>query len=85
MRNLSTIAEEIIKDWSSCQVGIYFGAKPYLSAMRTLTSLNDFYGMDSGRDIVLRFLTNAGTWRGSKAREIKAELRAMLDNKSKRK
>lgn len=78
MRNLSTIAEEIIKDWSNCQVPIYFGAKPYLNAMRSLSSLNDYYGMDDGRSIVRYFLSNAGTWRGETARRIKAELRGML-------
>jgi hypothetical protein len=46
--------------------------------MLTLQSLEDNYFQDSGRDIVLRFLANATTWRGEKARTIKKELRKIL-------
>lgn len=77
-RYLSTIAEEIIADWSNCQVTISAAAKPYLSAMRSLSTLNDFYGMDKASSVVRYFLANAGTWRGQTARRIKAELNLML-------
>jgi hypothetical protein len=46
--------------------------------MQTLNSVNDNYGMDSGRSIVNYFLANAGTWRGETARRVKAELKAMV-------
>ena len=78
-RYLSTIAEEIIADWSNCQVTISAAAKPYLSAMRGLSSLDDFYGMDKAVSIVSYFLANAGTWRGETARRVKTELNKMLD------
>lgn len=74
MRTLSEIAREIRKDWSK----VYFGAVPYLDAMSTLNSINDNYGYDSGKSIVLYFLANAGTWRGDVARRVKAELKAMV-------
>lgn len=74
VRSLSVIAQEIRRDWNT---KIYFGARPYLSAMQTLNSINDDYGMDSGKSIVLYFLANAQTWRGDVARRIKAELKAM--------
>jgi hypothetical protein len=54
--------------------GIYFGAKPYLDAMYSLNSVNDNYGMDSGKSIVLYFLSNATTWKGEIAKAIKKEL-----------
>lgn len=72
-RPLCEIAAEIKKDWKK----VYFGAKPYLDAMATLNSINDNYGWDSGKTIVLYFLGNAATWRGETAKRIKAELKAM--------
>lgn len=73
-RLLSDIAFEIKRDWKN----VYFGAVPYLHAMMTLNSINDMYGMDSGRSIVAYFLGNASTWRGETARRIKKELNDML-------
>ena len=73
-RPLCEIAAEIRKDWGK---KVYFGAKPYLDAMATLNSINDNYGWDSGKTIVLYFLGNASTWRGETAKRIKAELKAM--------
>jgi hypothetical protein len=55
--------------------GIYFGAVPYLEAMFTMNSVNDNYGMDSGKSIILYFLSNANTWKGEIAKAIKAELK----------
>ena len=72
-RPLSVIANEIKKDWKN----VYFGAIPYLMAMECLNSINDNYGMDSAKSIVLYFLSNASSWRGEKAKAIKAELKKM--------
>lgn len=77
-RPLYQIASEIRKDWrATSKNGIYFGAKPYLDAMECLNSINDNYGMDSGKSIVLYFLSNASTWKGETAKRIKAELKKM--------
>jgi hypothetical protein len=46
--------------------------------MRSLHSLTDRYYYDSAESVVRYFLANAGQWRGPVAREIKAELKAML-------
>ena len=73
-RPLYEIANEIRKDWGA---KINFAARPYLDAMATLTSINDNYGWDSGKSIVLYFLSNASSWRGETAKRIKAELKAM--------
>jgi len=72
-RPLYEIAREIKQDWTK----VYFGAVPYLDAMSTLDSIEDNYIMDSGKSIVLYFLSNAGMWRGEVARTIKKELKAM--------
>ena len=73
-RPLHVIAREISADWRKP----YFGAVPYLDAMRTLNSIRGEYYNDSAQSIVAYFLANAGTWRGDNARRIKAELKELL-------
>lgn len=73
-RLLKDIAHDIRKDWKN----VNYAAVPYLDAMDSLFSINDMYGCDDARSIVLYFLSNATSWHGPKAREIKAELKAML-------
>ena len=75
VRPLYVIAREIDADWGN---KIYFGARPYVSAMAGLDSIDEAYLFDSARSIVQYFLANAGSWRGDTARRIKAELKAML-------
>jgi len=74
VRTLSEISREIRKDWKN----VYFGAVPYLNAMSTMNNVRDNYGLDSGESIVMYFLSNAGSWRGEVAKEIKKELKTML-------
>jgi hypothetical protein len=73
VRPLYEIAREIRSDWKK----MYFGAVPYVQAMSSLGSINDQYGYDSAKSVVLYFLANAGTWRGETAKRVKAELKAM--------
>lgn len=73
-RSLAAIAREIRAIWPN----VWFGAVPYLDAMRTMDNVSENFGADSGRSIVAYFLANAQTWRGPDARRIKAELNAML-------
>ena len=74
-RTLHEIAADIRKDWGA---KVNFAAKPYLDAMASLTSINDNYGWDSGKSIVLYFLGNASSWRGETAKAIKKELKSMV-------
>lgn len=74
VRPLYIIAEDIEDDWKH----INFGAVPYLEAMLSLNTMTDKYGADDAESIVLYFLANATSWRGEKARQIKAELKGML-------
>jgi hypothetical protein len=78
MRTLREIATEAINDWQLARGGCNYAARPYLRAMLELDTLNDAYGADDARSIVLYFLSNATTWRGPVARRIKAELKSML-------
>ena len=72
--SINQIARLIQKDWGK----VNFAAIPYLDAMYALTTIDNQYGMDSGRDIVNRFLGNAGQWRGETARAVKTELKRRL-------
>lgn len=76
-RPIHEIATEIRADWTR----IDSAAAGYLRAMDALTNINERYGQDSAREVVIRFLSVANTWRGETARRIKAELNAMLDKK----
>ena len=73
-RSLNVIAKEIRSDWKS----VNYGAKPYLDAMGCLENVSDNFGMDTGKSIVLYFLSNASTYRGETAKRIKAELKKMV-------
>lgn len=77
MRPINQIAQEINSKW----VNMYFGARPYVSAMACLSGINDSYGYDSAKSIVNYFLANASSWRGEDARRIKAELKQLLKTK----
>jgi hypothetical protein len=76
-RSLGAIAQDIARDWKA----VNYAARPYLDAMYTLNSISDRFYMDSADSIVRYFLSNSTAWRGDKAREIKAELKAMLAGK----
>ena len=71
---LRQLALEIYKDWKN----VYFGAKPYLTAMATLDSIDQMYYCDTGKSIVSYFLCNANNWKGETARNIKKELKKRL-------
>jgi hypothetical protein len=73
-RLLSIIALDVYIDWKN----ISPHALPYLQAMRKLDTIDDKFGIEYGSEIVTRFLGNAGTWRGTKAKEIKLELQTIL-------
>ena len=73
-RPISDIAWDIKAHWPKP----YFGAVPYIDAMRTLYDVTDNYCNDSAKSIILYFLANASTFRGEDAKRIKAELKKMV-------
>ena len=70
-RPIYEIAREIRNDWKK----VNYAAAPYLDAMFSLNDIKDSYYMDSGKSVVLYFLSNAGSWRGETAKRVKKELR----------
>jgi len=74
VRPLSVIAADIRKHWAN----VNYAAKPYLDAMSQLNRITDDYYQDSGKSVVLYFLSNATSWRGEDARRIKTELKGMV-------
>lgn len=78
-RLLYEVAAEVRRDWrKDGKPNVWFGAKPYLSAMECLDGMDSYYGVESAADVVMYFLVNAKTWRGETAKRVKAELNAML-------
>jgi len=73
-RPIYEIASEIRRTWKK----VNYAAVPYLDAMREISSIDDNYMYESAKEQVIRFLCNAGSYRGDDARRIKKELRAML-------
>ena len=73
-RLIKDIAEEIEKDWKD----VWFGARPYVEAMKELDTVDSYFGLDSARMVILYFLSNAQYWRGPTAQRIKEELKGMI-------
>ena len=70
-KSIAQIAGIILQDWRK----VNYAAKPYLEAMARLSDINNRIGYDSGKSIVLYFLSNASTWRGEIAKSVKLELK----------
>jgi len=73
-RPIYLIASEIAKDWKAVNPH----AVPYLEAMHSLSSPTDKFLFDDAKSIILYFLGNASTYRGAKAKELKAELKQLV-------
>lgn len=73
VRPLHVIARDIYQAWPK----VNYAAKPYLEAMRDLSSINDRYGYDDARSIVLYFLSNAASFKGDSAKALKLELKSI--------
>lgn len=74
-KSIADLARIILKDWGT---RLNYAAKPYVEAMLSLETIKDNYILDSGNDIVARFLCNAGSWRGTVAKAVKIELKKRL-------
>ncbi len=74
MRTIREIAKEIDSSWSK----VNYAARPYLDAMYEMDTVERRYGSDSGKSIVVYFLSNAQGWRGEDAKRIKKELNSLI-------
>jgi hypothetical protein len=68
------MAEIIRKDWGT---KVNYAAKPYLDAMRSLSSIKDSYGSEDAKSIILYFLGNASSYRGDTAKNVKDYLKSL--------
>lgn len=73
-RPIYEIALEIRSLWKKP----YFGAVPYLDAMVHLDSIDDYFFLDSAKEVILYFLANASTFRGEDAKRLKKELKDLV-------
>lgn len=75
-RPVYKIAEDILNSWDSPN----YAARPYLAAMLTINNEQEKYGHETAKSIILYFLSNATTFKGLKAKELKAELKQLIKN-----
>lgn len=78
--DLSDLAGMIVRDLRAQGKQVPAAAKPYLDAMRTMGSINENYGMDTGASIVGYLLSNLASYKGETAKAIKAELKSRMKN-----
>jgi hypothetical protein len=80
-RAISEIARDISREWRKQKGGVNYAAKPYLDAMHSLESPKDSYGADSAQSILGYFLSNASSFKGPRAKELKQEIKQLLGRK----
>jgi hypothetical protein len=73
-RPIFVIADEITREWPMMS----YYARPYHEAMLKLSTVNDYYGNESAKDIIMYFLFNSSYWRGTAAKRIKKELKDLI-------
>lgn len=73
--------DEIVRDIHTHWERPYFAAVPYLNAMSRLKTKECRYGQESGGSIIVYFLSNASTFRGEYARQLKQELKDIIGMK----
>lgn len=71
--NFIQCVSAIGRDWKN--ISPY--AKPYYEAMCTMENENSSYMFDSGKSIILYFLSNASSWKGEVAKEVKNSLKKL--------
>ena len=81
-RSISAVAGDIASAWHQQKGGVNYAAKPYLAAMFELDTIDDKFMFDSARTVLVYFLGNAKTFRGPRAKELKAELKQILGGRS---
>lgn len=74
MRKIYQVAADIKNEWKN----VNYAAQPYLDAMICLYDADDMYFDDSAKTVVVYFLANANSFRGEKARALKAELKQII-------
>ena len=82
-RPIYEIAEEIAMDAQQHRItkgqwpGWWNYSAQYVDAMLGITSIDDNYGYDTARSVVLYALSSLQYWKGDTARRVKAELKSI--------
>jgi hypothetical protein len=80
-RPLSEIAAEIKADYAKQGKPVYYAAAPYVDALLTLNSPDDYYYNESGRHLLNYLIGNLRYWKGDTAIRVKSEIREILSQK----
>lgn len=75
MRKIYEIAKDIEAAWPN----VNYAARPYLDALKKLSSPFDIFIAEDAHSIALYFLANASGFRGPQARALKAELKTVME------
>lgn len=80
MRPINVIAEEMLPMLRALPESnmAHWAGVPYSEPLLSIQSINDTYGCDSAKSVILYALGNLQSWRGPDARRIKAELKEHL-------
>ena len=76
--HIDRIATVIAQDHRDQGKKVSPALRPYLDAMYHVRSVNDNYGMDSGKSIVAYALSNMSSYKGETAKAVKARLKQLL-------
>jgi len=74
-RAVNEIARDVRAEWGA---KVNYAARPYLNAMLQIEAGQQSFGQDDTKSVVLYFLGNARSFRGPRAKELKAELKAAV-------
>jgi len=74
-KTINEIGFLIERSW----INPFYGAIPYMKAMQRI--VNGAFYQDDEETIILYFLSNARTWKGETAREVKKELKRRVNIK----
>ena len=75
MTHPEVLAKQIEECYAQMGKPVYFGAVPYLQAMKLMNNWTDPYFNDTASSVAAYLLGNITTMRGEKAKAIRAELK----------
>lgn len=81
---INEIAWRIKDDWEGLSSKKHKYPRELVAAMESLTTLSDSYYLDSGSEVVSRFIANSRDWNSYLSRIVKDELKRRLKEHTKK-
>lgn len=81
-RTIKAIVSDVITTWGDKLPTVGYAAKPYLEALTTVETTEEYYGDDKAEHLLRYALSNMAQFKGQRARELKEELRAHLPKRT---